>query len=68
MEVTIRGMVAYSHTCDREISMSYIADATFEHPGTGLLRVTGMIVLNGYTELKLQQYLQTHEGLSWHPN
>ena len=48
MEVTVRGMFAYSHPCDREISMSYIADATFEHPGTGLLRVTGMIVLNGY--------------------
>lgn len=28
-------------------------DATFEHPGTDLLRVTGMIVLNGYTELRL---------------
>lgn len=27
-------------------------DATFEHPGTDLLRVTGMIVLNGYAELK----------------
>ena len=68
MEVTVRGMVAYSHPCDRDISMSYTADATFEHSGTDLLRVTGMIVLNGYAELKLQQYLQTHEGLSWHPN
>lgn len=25
-------------------------------------------MLNGYAELKLHQYLQTHEGLSWHSN
>ncbi len=68
MEVTVRGMVAYLHPCDRDINMSYTADATFEHQGTDLLRVSGMIVLNGYAELKLHLYLQTHEGLSWHPN
>ena len=28
-------------------------DATFEHPWTDLLRVTGMIGLNGYPQLKL---------------
>ena len=68
MEVTVRGMVAYLHPCDRDISMSYTADSMLEHPGTGLMQVTGMIVLNGYAELKLHLYLQTHEGLSWHPN
>ncbi|MFA7310717.1 MAG: hypothetical protein WC024_02600 [Shewanella sp.] len=30
MEVTVRGMVAYSHPCDRDISMSYTADAAIE--------------------------------------
>jgi len=46
MEVTVRGMVAYSHPCDRDIRMSYTADATFEHPWTDWLRVTVMAVLN----------------------
>ena len=44
------------------------ADSMLEHQGTDLLRVSGMIVLNGYAELKLHLYLQTHEELSWHPN
>lgn len=38
MEVTVRGTVAYSHTCDRDISMSYTADATFEHTWTTILK------------------------------
>lgn len=38
MEVTVRGMVAYSHPCDRDINMSYTADATFEHTWTTILK------------------------------
>ncbi|MGI2122413.1 hypothetical protein ACRN9J_09465 [Shewanella baltica] len=39
-------------------------DATFEHPGTDLLRVTGMIVLNGYAELKFPNiYKRTKDSV-----
>ncbi|MGX7653710.1 hypothetical protein [Shewanella putrefaciens] len=30
MKVVVGGMVAYSHPCDRDISMSYTADAAIE--------------------------------------
>jgi len=32
-------------------------DATFEHPWTDLLRVTGMIVLNGYPQFQVHTIL-----------
>lgn len=38
MEVTVRGMVAYSHPCDRDISMSYTADSMLEHTWTTILK------------------------------
>ncbi|MBU1393134.1 MAG: hypothetical protein KJ856_02560 [Gammaproteobacteria bacterium] len=48
MEVTVRGMVAYSHPCDRDIRMSYTADVAVEHPSKDWLRVTVVAVLNLY--------------------
>lgn len=38
MEVTVRGMFAYSHPCDRDISMSYTADSMLEHTWTTILK------------------------------
>lgn len=38
MEVTVRGMVVYSHPCDRDISMSYTADAAVEPSWTTILK------------------------------
>ncbi|GCF89163.1 hypothetical protein SMBr_14070 [Shewanella sp. M-Br] len=38
MEVTVRGMVAYSYPCDRDISMSYTADAAIDPSWTTILK------------------------------
>ncbi len=48
MEVTVDGMVALSHPCDRDIRTSSYIRCVVEPIGTYSRRVTGMTVLNPY--------------------